>query len=132
MLYYIGFQSPCNISSVAPTLANGVTDGVAGLDLQLVVLVADGAGQAGLPRTLLVRVRISGALLAHGVAVVFTAVQHALALRALGAALTLAGQLVEVVAVVANTDGIVGVGAGRLHAEEAHAAGARLARLVVA
>lgn len=96
------------------TLTNRVTGRGAGL--YHLLLVAGGAGDARLQRTLLVRVRVPGALLAYGVVVQLAAEQHALALGTLGARLTPLGEALEVVAVVADTDGVVGVRAGCFHA----------------
>lgn len=110
-------------------MADRVAERRAHGQLYLRLLVTDGAGQAGVQGALPVRVRIVHALLAHGVVVVSAVREHALALRAHGAQLALARDGVEEVVVVADADGVVGVGAGLLHPHEAGALGAGLALL---
>ncbi|TNN50526.1 hypothetical protein EYF80_039275 [Liparis tanakae] len=84
----------------------------------------DGAGQAGVQGAVAVGVGVVHALLAHRVVVVFAVGEHALARRAHGARLAAVLQLVEEEVVVADAVGVVGVGAGRLHAHQAGALGA--------
>lgn len=79
----------------------------------------------------MVRVRIPSALLTLCVSVVLTAIKHALAFGALGALLTLVRDFVQVVAIVAHTDGIIGVCARGLHAEKTSASGTGLTLLRV-
>lgn len=60
-----------------------------------------------------------------------TAVQHAVALGTSGAGLTQLRAFVQVVAVVAHADGVVGLGARRVHAVETCALRAGLTSLEV-
>lgn len=110
-------------------MADRVTDRRAHGQLYLRLLVTDGAGQAGVQGALPVGVGIVHTLLTHGVVVVLAVREHALARRAHGARLALARYRVEEVVVVADADGVVGVGAGRLHPHQAGALCAGLALL---
>lgn len=103
-----------------------------GAGLQHFLVITSGAGDAGFPRTLLVRVGVLSARLTHRVVVRLTAEQHALPFRTFSAKFTPLRELVQVVTIVAHTDGIVGVRAGRLHAEQACALCAQLTFLCVA
>lgn len=113
-------------------MTDGVRGGRALRQLGLGVLVADGAGQAGVQRALPVRVGVVQTLLAQRVAVVLAVREHALAHRAHRARLAAPRHRVQEVVVVADADGVVGVGAGRLHAHQAGAERARPALLRVA
>lgn len=113
-------------------MTEGVRGGRALRQLGLGVLVADGAGQAGVQRALPVRVGVVHTLLAQRVALVLAVQEHALARRAHRARFAAPRHRLEEVVVVADADGIVGVGAGRLHPHQAGAERARPARLRVA
>lgn len=136
--------NPSNPAAAMPTeewiLPSGgltVTDGVRGGralgQLGLGLLVADGAGQAGVQGALPVRVGVVQTLLAHRVAVVLAVQIHASARRAHRARLAPTRYGVQEVVVVADADGVVGVGAGRLHPHQAGAerAGRALLRVAV-
>lgn len=110
-------------------MADGVADRRALLQLRLGVLVADAAGQAGVQGAVAVGEGLVYARLACGVVVVVAVGEHALARRADGARRAAARHLVEEEVVVAHTDGVVGVGARRLHAHQASAQGAGQALL---
>lgn len=127
--------SGANSGCVCPeglTVTDGVRGGRARGQLGLGVLVADGAGQAGVQPALPVGVGVVQTLLAHRVVVVLAVRVHALAHGAHGARLAVAQHRVEEEVVVADADGIVGVGAGRLHPHQAGAERARPALLRVA
>lgn len=111
-------------------MTDGITEGSAGLQHPL--FITGGAGDAGIPRTFLVGVGVPCALLTHCVMVSLTAEQHALALRTFSTRFTALREVVQVVAVVAHTRGIIGVGAGSLHTAQACALCTRLAFLCVA
>ncbi len=96
-------------------MTDRVTGWCAVSQLYLSFLVTDGAGQAGVEGALPVRERIIYALLTHGVVIVFAVQKHTLAFRAHRARLALPRYRVEEIVVVANADGIIGVGAGRVH-----------------
>lgn len=113
-------------------MTDGVRGGRALRQLGLRVLVADGAGQAGVQRAVPVRVGVVHALLAQRVVAVPAVREHALAHRAHRARLAAARHRVEEVVVVADADGVVGVGAGGLHPHQAGAQRARPALLRVA
>lgn len=113
-------------------MADGVRGGRALRQLGLGVLVADGAGQAGVQRAVPVRVGVVQTLLAQRVALILAVREHALAHRAHRARLAAPQHGLEEVVVVADADGIVGVGAGRLHPHQAGAERARPALLRVA
>lgn len=113
-------------------MAHGVAERRALLQLRLGVLVADGAGQAGVQRALLVGEGLVQALLAHRVVVVLAVGEHALAGGADGARRAAARRVVEEEVVVADAHGVVGVGARSLHAHQAGALGAGLAALAQA
>lgn len=113
-------------------MADGVGDGRALLQLCLRVLVADGAGQAGVQRAVPVRVGVVHTLLARRVPVVLAVREDALARGAHGARLAAARHRVQEVVVVAHAHGVVGVGARRLHPHQARAQRARMALLRVA
>lgn len=114
------------------TVTDGVRGGRALGQLGLGLLVADGAGQAGVQGALPVRVGVVHTLLAHRVPVVPAVHIHATARRAHRARLAPARYGVQEVVVVADADGVVGVGAGRLHPHQAGAEGAGGAPLRVA
>lgn len=82
-------------------------------------LVTDGAGQAGVEGTLPIGVGILHARLAHRVVIVRAVHEHSLAGRAHRAGRAGGRHLVEEEAVVADANGVVGVGAGRLHPHQA-------------
>lgn len=103
------------------TMTDRVTFWCAHSQLYLTVLVTDGAGQAGVEGALPVRVGIVHALLAHRVVFVFAVREHALARRAHRTRHALTGYPVEEKIVVADADGVVGVGAWRLHPHQAEA-----------
>lgn len=84
--------------------------------LELLRIVADGARQAQVELTFLVRKRVVCTHLAYGVPVRGTSPQHAAAHRARRARLALPRHLRHEVAIVTHAGGIVGVGARRLHA----------------
>lgn len=110
-------------------MADGVADRRALLQLYLGVLVADAAGQAGVQGAVAVGEGLVHTRLAHGVVVVVAVGEHALARRADGARRAAARHVVEEEVVVAHADGVVGVGARRLHAHQAGALGAGQALL---
>lgn len=112
-------------------MANGVADRTAVLQ-HLVSLVTSCAGDAGIPETVLVRESVVVARLTHRVLVRPAAVQHAPAFGTLGAGFTTLRDFVVVVAIVACANGVVGVGAGRAHAEQAGAFCTKLTFLCVA
>lgn len=112
-------------------MADRVTGRRAHSLLRLRVLVTDGAGQAGVEGALPVGEGIVHTLLTHRVVFVFAVREHALARRTHRAQLALSGPRVQEVVVVADADGVVGVGAGRLHPHEAGALGAGPALLRV-
>lgn len=113
-------------------MADGVADGRAHSQLYLNALIADGARQARVQGALPVGVGVVQTLLTQRVVVVLAVRQHALARRAHRTGLAAARQLAEEEAVVADTDGVVGVGARRLHPHQASALGAGLTYLRVA
>lgn len=114
-------------------MTDRVADWCAHGQLCLSVFFTDGAGQAGVKGALPVRVGIVHALLAHRVAIVFAVLVHALADWAHRTRHTLARCRVKEIVVVADADGVVGVGAGRLHPHEAGtlSAGPALLRVTV-
>lgn len=114
------------------TVTDGVAERRALLQLLLGVLVADGAGQAGVQRAVAVGEGLLHALLAHRVVVVPAHGVHALAGGADGAGRAAVRVAVVEVVVVAHAHGVVGVGARRLHAHQAGALGAGLAALAQA
>lgn len=114
-----------------PTLADGVTDRSAALQLHI-RLLAHCAGQTRVERGFLVWERVINALLAHRVAVEVTAQQHPLTHRTHRAGLAAACDAAEKEAVVTDADGVVGVGAGRQHAHEIGTGCTRLTFLRVA
>lgn len=113
------------------TVTDRVAVGRALSQLYLRFLVTDGAGQAGFEVTVPVGECIVEALFADRVVIVFTVSQHALSDRAQCTGLAAAGDFVEEVVVVADADGIVGVGAGSLQPHQAGALSARSALLCV-
>lgn len=113
------------------TLANGVTDRSAALQLHI-RLLAHCAGQTRVERGFLVREGVIYALLAHRVTVVVTTHQHPLTNGTHRACLAAAHDAVEKEAVVTDADGVVGVGAGRQHPHEFGAGGTHLTFLRVA
>lgn len=94
-------------------------------------LLADGAGQAGVQRAILIRVGVVQTLLTDRVVRVLAAQQHTLTARTHSARLALARQVTHEVAIVAHTDSIVRVSAGGLHAHKTRAFSASLTPLRV-
>ncbi len=78
----------------------------------LYFLLADGAGQAGVQRALLVRVGVVQTLLTECVVGVLAAHHHTMSAWTHGAQLALVRQVVHEVGVVAHTHSVVGVSAG--------------------
>lgn len=113
-------------------MAHGVAERRALHQLRLGVLVADGAGQAGVQRAVPVGVGLVQTLLARRVVFVLAVGEHALAGGADGARRAAARRQVEEEVVVADAHGVVGVGARRLHAHQAGAQRAGLAALAQA
>lgn len=97
----------------------------------LYFLLADGAGQAGVQRALLVRVGVVQTLLTKCVVGVLAAHHHTMTTWTHGARLALVRQVIHVVGVVAHTHSVVGVSAGGLHAHETRALSTRLTLLCV-
>lgn len=113
-------------------MANGVADRTALLQ-HLISLITSCAGDAGVPETILVRESVVVvARLTHRVVVRLAAVQHAMAFGTFGAGFTPVRDFAMVVAIVACANGVVGVGAGRAHAEQACAFCTKLTFLCVA
>lgn len=113
-----------------------MTDRVAGgsalFQLYLGLLIADGAGKAGVQGAVPLGEGIVYALLAYSVMVVGAVLIHALTHGADRTRLALPRDFAQEEVVVANTDSVVGVCAGRRHAHHPHALGTRLALLSVA
>lgn len=112
-------------------MTDRVTGRCAHSHLYLSFLITDGAGQARVEGTFPVREGIVQTLLTHGVVIVFAVREHTLACRANRTRLALARHRVEEVVVVADADGVVGVGAGRVHSHQAGTLGAGPALLRV-
>lgn len=100
-----------------------------GAGIQHFPLFAGAAGDAGLPRALLVRVRVAVARLAHRVMIKVTAVQHTLTHGTHGAGFAPLCDFTLEVAIIAHAGGIIRVRAGRIHAEQALGIVARRAGL---
>lgn len=115
------------------TVTDRVTGWRAFSQLCLGFLVTDGAGQAGVEVAVLLRESIVHTFLTHGIVVVFAVTEHTLSRRANRARLALPRHQAEEVVVVADADGVVGVGAGCLHPHQARAlsAGPTLLRVAV-
>lgn len=113
-------------------MTDRVADWCAHGQLFLGFFITDGAGQAGVKGAFPVRESLVQTLLAHRVVIVLAVFVHALADRAHRARHTPARYRVKEIVVVADADGVVGVGAGRLHPHEAGALGAGPALLGVA
>ena len=113
-------------------MTDRVPGGRALSQLCLRFLIADGAGQAGFQGALPVGEGVVDALLAHRVVVVLAVTVHASPQRAHRTRLAAPRDGVEEVVVVADADGVVGVGAGRLQPHQAGALRARAALLCVA
>lgn len=75
--------------------------------MQRFPLFAGATGDAGLPRALLVRVRVAAALLAHRVMIKVTAVQHTLTHGTHGAGFTPLCDFIQEVAIVAHAGGVI-------------------------
>lgn len=112
-------------------MTDRVTTGRTLGQLSLCILVADSAREAGVQGALPLRVGVVQTLLTYCVMVMGAVRIHALSHRAHGAQLTLLSDLAEEKVVVTDADGIVGVGAGRLHAHHACALSTGLALLCV-
>lgn len=95
------------------------------------VIITDGAGQAGVKGAFPIRVGIIHALFTHRVVIVFAVRVHTLAFRADRTWLAVAGPRIEEIIVVADADGVVGVGAGRVHPHQASTLSAGPALLCV-
>lgn len=84
-------------------------------------LLADGAGQAGVQRAILIRVGVVQTLLTDRVVSVLAAYHHTLTTWTHSARLALTCQIAHEVAIVAHAHSVVRVGAGGLHAHETRA-----------
>lgn len=120
------YESVCRL-----TTTDRVTDRGASCVLYLCLFFTDGAGQAGVKRTFPIRVGRVHTLLTHCVVIMVAVYVHALTHGAHSARLTGTGYCTEEVVVVADADGIVGVGAGRLHPHQTCTHSTRLALLRV-
>lgn len=112
-----------------------MTDRVTGRDarsqLCLRAFLTDGAGQAGVKGAFPIREGIVHTLLTHRVVIMFAVRIHALTYGAHRTRLAAAAYHVEEEVVVADTDGVVGVSAGRLHPHQTCTLSARPAHLCV-